>query len=361
MDSGHCLDVVVGRPSSPRQLPEGPCLLVEAKPFDRETWLGHADAQMHPWPLSFEHCVLTGVDGQSVTWNEFSDQRFDGPLPLSEFISMYPNLRLIGSHNMSGISLASILKQNSGLLYSGSTFRLTLRQGDPCQTLCGAGQWLDRCSRVSLRGSCFGVQFRLRAEQQLKAACFRQSEDDPAVWFPEVKMISAKRWSRLWDGLKSLFDVDAYRLIRPHLSEYSESELLQHWLAEPDLPGLREAVRLLAVREPRCIDEMSDQETSIEYLLSIFPFDYYRSCRPDLASFTDRELLNHFWNLGRTEGSDLSESAVRAATLQKAEIELQLARGRIEQLEQLLASTLSQLDSLHQLVDDVSTSGGLDD
>ena len=174
-------------------------------------------------------------------------------------------------------------------------------------------------------------------------------------------MISAKRLSRLWDGLKSLFDVDAYRLIRPDLSEYSESELLQHWLAEPDLPRLREAVRMLAFRDPRCIDEMSDQEISIQYLLSIFPVDYYRSSRPDLASLTDRELLNHFWKLGRTEGSDLSESAVRAATLQKAEIELQLARGRIEQLEQLLASTLSQLDSLHQLVDDVSTSGGLDD
>ena len=318
MESGHCLDVVVGRPSSPRQLPEGPCLLIEAESFDREAWQGHSDAQTRPWPISFEHCVLTSVDGQSIIWNQFSDQRFNGPWILSEFISKYPNLRLVDSTEMSGISLASILKRHAGLLKPGSTFRLTLRQGDPCQILCGAGQWLESCSRVSLRGASFDTKFRSRVEQQLEAACFRQAEDDPAVWLPEVEMVSAKRWSRLLDGLKALFDAEAYRLIRPDLCDFSEAALLQHWLAEPDLPRLQNARKLLAYREARCVDEMSDEETTIQYILSIFPFQYYRSLRPDIAAFTNRELLNHFWNLGRSEGSDLSESAVQAALLHQA-------------------------------------------
>ena len=65
--------------------------------------------------------------------------------------------------------------------------------------------------------------------------------------------------------------------------------------------------------------------------------------------------------MGRSEGADLSESVLRSAITSDAQIELQKARGRIEQLEQLLASTVAQIDSFHQLVDEVSTSGDLNE
>ena len=361
MDSGHCLDVVVGRPSSPRQLPEGPCLLIEAESFDQEAWLSQTDSQVRPWPLFLERSVLNHEDGQPVTWNNFSDQRFDGPWSLSEFISNYPNLRLIDSRDVVGISLNSILSRYAHLFKSDSTFHLTVRQGDPCQVLRGAGSWLERCSRISLRGASFGAQVRSRIEKELEAASFSQSEDDLTVWMPEVKVISAKRWSSLLEGLKSSFDADAYRLIRPDLCDYPDSVLLEHWLAEPEPPRLRDAIKRLAFLQPRRMDEMSDKETAVQYLLSIFPFEHYRSIRPDLAAFTDRQLLNHFWDLGRSEGADLSESVLRSAIISDAQIELQKARGRIEQLEQLLASTVAQIDSFHQLVDEVSTSGELNE
>ena len=383
MDSGHCLDVVVGRPSSPRQLPEGPCLLIEAESFDREAWLSQTDLQARRSPLLFEHCALGHVDGQSVTWNKFSDQRFDGPWPLSEFISTYPNLRSITSEEIPGASLASILKRHACFFASDSSFSLTIRQGDPCQILCGAGQWLERCSSISLRGSSLSVHILSRVEQELKAAHFYQSRDDSTLWLPEIKTISNKRWSTLLEGLRSLFDVNAYRLIHPELSDYSESALLDHWLAEPDLPRLRKVMGQLACQEPRRIDEMGDNETAIQCILSIFPFQYYRSLRPDLAVLTNRELLNHFWNLGRSEGVDLSESAVQSGLLHKAESELQLvrdkaeselqlvrdkaeselqvARAHIKQLEQLLASSLAQIDAFRQLVADVPTAGGLNE
>ena len=361
MDSGHCLDVVVGRPSSPRQLPEGPCLLIDAELFDREAWFDQTSTQVHPWPLLFENCVLAHADGQALVWNNFSDQRFDGPWSLSEFISNYPNLRLIDSRDVAGISLESILSRYAHLFKSDSTFHLTIRQGDPCQVLSGAGSWLDRCSRISLRGASFGAQVRSRIEKELEAVSFCQCEDDPTVWSPKLKTISVKRWSTLLEGLKSSFDVKAYRLLRPDLCHYSDAALLEHWLSEPDLPRLQDVMKRLAFQQPRRMDEMSDEETSVQCLLSIFPFEHYRSIRPDLAAFTDRQLLNHFWDLGRSEGADLSESALRSAITSDAQIELQKARGRIEQLEQLLASTVAQIDSFHHLVDEVSTSGDLNE
>ena len=45
----------------------------------------------------------------------------------------------------------------------------------------------------------------------------------------------------------------------------------------------------------------------------------------------------------------------------KAECELQVARAHIKQLEQLLASSLAQIDAFRQLVADVPTAGGLNE
>ena len=79
MDSNHRLDVVVGCPLVLSQLPKAPCLVLDADPQSFDRLRSTTTGDEHPWPLTFQQCVLAEDDGNDVVWNIFNDERFNGP------------------------------------------------------------------------------------------------------------------------------------------------------------------------------------------------------------------------------------------------------------------------------------------
>ena len=89
-------NLVVGCPSSLRQLPSGRCLVIDAESVDKDKWL-HQEAYItHPWPLEFKQSVITKTDSEIIKWHTFSDERFNGTRRLTSYINRYPILRSIG-------------------------------------------------------------------------------------------------------------------------------------------------------------------------------------------------------------------------------------------------------------------------
>ena len=115
MTSSLCLSVLVGCPASPTQLPENPCLIINAESIDRKELIAQESFCTHYRELSADDVVLLNqtviseFDHQIVEWHSFSDRRFNGPSQLSEFSEQYPNLRLIEGWNIEGITLSTVL------------------------------------------------------------------------------------------------------------------------------------------------------------------------------------------------------------------------------------------------------------
>ena len=304
--------LVVGCPSSLRQLPSGRCLVIDAESVDKDKWLLQEACITHPWPLDFKQSVITKTDNEIIKWHIFSDERFNGPWPLTSYINQYPNLRSIGFRELKGESLASILSNQDSLAHSSSTFQLILRQGDPFDALTSAGAWLPRCSCIIFRCKNCSEASLLKCEQLLESLGFHQSCDDSSFWSPQL------------DPLQSL-------LLNP--------------------PSER--------------DISPSDKSLLEFLFYLFPFEYYMNIRPDLAGKSKEDLLIHFWVSGITEGVDLSESCIhdRLVSDVKSSTNAQInaLTGRIHELEKLLSSTRLQMNELHLLINRLRKSGRADD
>ena len=120
------------------------------------------------------------------------------------------------------------------------------------------------------------------------------------------------------------------------------------------------------IRNPSSEGDISlSDESLLEFLIHLFPFEYYMNIRPDLAGKSKKDLLIHFWVLGRTEGVDLSEGCIhdRLVSDVKSATTAQVTAltGRIHELEQLLSSTRLQMNELHLLINRLQESGRADD
>ena len=353
MDFNHRLDVVVGCPLLLSQLPKAPCLVLDADPqsFDRLHATAAGDA--HPWPLTFQQCVLAESDGDDVVWNTFNDARFNGPNEVSNLQQYGLNLVQLDSQIHQGRSLASILTTCSSLRETGTSFRLHLHQGNPVLSLKGAGSWLSRCSQITLRVQRFFENDQVQCGEYLSAHDFCPSEDDSLVWTPTVREISLAYWSSLNEQLAALFNPDAYRRLRSDLKHFTDSELYQHWFNEPNAIELaaemnKRSNELISKAQLRLLD---DDDPIMMLLTLLFPYEYYRSLRSDLQHLTNRELLLHYWECGRFEGVTLSQQGLQAHQQSSVASKLQAMSARIEELEGVLASVRAhQKDSLCQLI-----------
>ena len=116
MASSQCMSVLVGCPSSLTQLPDGPCLIIDAESIQQEKLTSQECFFAHYPEISFDNLVLVNktviseFDHQIIDWHTFSDKRFDGPSKLSELSEQFPNLRLIESRKIEGFTLSTILK-----------------------------------------------------------------------------------------------------------------------------------------------------------------------------------------------------------------------------------------------------------
>ena len=355
MTSSLCLSVLVGCPASPTQLPENPCLIINAESIDRKELIAQESFCAHYRELSADDVVLLNqtviseFDHQIVEWHSFSDRRFNGPSQLSEFSEQYPNLRLIESWNIEGITLSTVLMDQKSLSDPLSTFELILREGDPLVALQSAKEWLARCTRISLRGLVTSSKSREAAEAFLGASGFCKSSVDSCVWTPELE-VSSLHLSLIRCGLLALFNADVYRKLYPQTQEMTDIELIDHWLSQPDFRDVSKIMKDATQRNPTPLAELTDQDPALQLLQNIFPFDFYRSQRTDLSQIPNRELINHYWTHGQYEGIDLSESNVKNVLGKDQSLQVNRLNTRIHELEHLLSCANAQISAMQKLI-----------
>ena len=355
MTSSLCLSVLVGCPASPTQLPENPCLIINAESIDRKELIAQESFCAHYRELSADDVVLLNqtviseFDHQIVEWHSFSDRRFNGPSQLSEFSEQYPNLRLVESRKIEGITLSTVLVDQKSLSDPLSTFELILREGDPLVVLQSAKEWLARCTRISLRGLVTSSKSREAAEAFLGASGFCKSSVDSCVWTPELEM-SSLHLSLIRCGLLALFNADVYRKLYPQTQEMTDVELIDHWLSQPDFRDVSKIMKDATQRNPTPLAELTDQDPALQLLQNIFPFDFYRSQRTDLSQIPNRELINHYWTHGQYEGIDLSESNVKNVLGKDQSLQVNRLNTRIHELEHLLSCANAQISAMQKLI-----------
>jgi len=355
MTSSLCLSVLVGCPASPTQLPENPCLIINAESIDRKELIAQESFCAHYRELSADDVVLLNqtviseFDHQIVEWHSFSDRRFNGPSQLSEFSEQYPNLRLVESRKIEGITLSTVLVDQKSLSDPLSTFELILREGDPLVVLQSAKEWLARCTRISLRGLVTSSKSREAAEAFLGASGFCKSSVDSCVWTPELE-VSSLHLSLIRCGLLALFNADVYRKLYPQTQEMTDIELIDHWLSQPDFRDVSKMMNHAIQRNPTPLAELTDQDPALQLLHNIFPFDFYRSQRTDLSQISNRELINHYWTNGQYEGIDLSESNVKNILDKDQSLQVNRLMTRIHELEHLLSCANAQISAMQKLI-----------
>ena len=355
MDSNHRLDVVVGCPLVLSQLPKAPCLVLDADPQSFERLRSTTAGEEHPWPLTFQQCVLAEDDGNDVVWNIFNDERFNGPNHIDVLKKYGINLAQISSQIHQGRSLASVLAMCSSLQEPSATFRLHLHQGDLVASLKGSGLWLYRCSQITLRAQRFFASDQAQCEDYLLENDFSRSDDDPSVWKPAVGESLSSHGSLLNQKLAVLFNPDAYRRLRPELQHFSDSDLYQNWFNAPNSGELAAAMNrksndLISKAQLRALP---DDDPIMMFLNDLFPYDYYRSLRSDLQHLENRELLFHYWDFGRFEGVSLSEQGLHNHLQASVDAKFKVLLARIQELEGLLASVRAhQNHTLFQLIND---------
>ena len=362
MTSSLCLSVLVGCPASPTQLPEGPCLIIDAESIDKKELIAQESFCAHYRELSADslellnQTVISEFDHQIVEWHNFSDRRFNGPSQLSEFSEQYPNLRLIESRKIEGITLSTVLVDQNVLSDPLSTFELILREGDPLVALQSAKEWLARCTRISLRGLVTSSKSREAAEAFLGASGFCKSSVDSCVWTPELEM-SSLHLSLIRCGLLALFNADVYRKLYPQTKELADVELIAHWLSQPDFRDISKIMNDAIQRIPTPLAELTEQDPALQLLQNIFPFDLYRSQRKDLSQIPNRQLINHYWSNGQYEGIDLSESMVKNILEKYQSLQVSRLTTRIHELEHLLSCANAQISAMQKLIVSSRNSG----
>ena len=362
MTSSLCLSVLVGCPASPTQLPEGRCLIIDAESIDKKELIAQESFYAHYRELSahdvvlLNQTVISEFDHQIVEWYSFSDRRFNGPSQLSEFSEQYPNLRLIESRKIEGITLSTVLVDQNVLSDPLSTFELILREGDPLVALQSAKEWLARCTRISLRGLVTSSKSREAAEAFLGASGFCKSSVDSCVWTPELEM-SSLHLSLIRCGLLALFKADIYRKLYPQTKEMADVELIDHWLSQPDFRDISKIMNDAIQRIPTPLAELTEQDPALQLLQNIFPFDLYRSQRTDLSQFPNRQLINHYWSNGQYEGIDLSESKVKNILEKDHSLQVSRLTTRIHELEHLLSCANAQISAMQKLIVSSRNSG----
>ena len=366
MAFSQCMSVLVGCPASPTQLPDGPCLIVDAESIDQKDLIAQKFYCAHyPEPpvdnvVLLNQTVISEFDHQIIDWNIFSDSRFNGPSTLSELSEQYPNLRLIESRKIEGITLSTVLTHQKIISDPLSTFELILYEGDPLVALQSLKEWLARCTRISLRGLVTSSKSREAAEAFLGASGFCKSSVDSCVWTPELE-ISPHHLSLIRCGLSSLFNADIYRELYPQTKEMTDVELIDHWLSQPNFSDVSKLINDAIQRNPNQLSELTDQDPSLQLLQHIFPFELYRSQRPDLLQISNRELINHYWQNGQYEGIDLSESNVKNILDRDQSLQVDRLTSRVHELEHLLSCANAQIIAMQKLIIGSRDSGAINE
>ena len=313
MDSEQCLNVFVGCPPPLRMLPKGPCLIIDADQDVLDAFEKQYPIQDHAHSVIFQSKVLAGPDVDGLIWRRFNDSRFNGVWDLNAWFEIAPNLHELDQYSVEPTTFSSVLEQSSLIGDSWDSIRLFLRQGDPVQILQGVDSLLKYCTSILLRYPGIPREMEVAFEGACSDLGFICSDVDQNAWIPkqsewsEINVMDlVVRKETLMEIAQAFFDPSSYRQICPGLEGLSDSDLLEHWLKSSDPLSLMGEMRRQQLLMSARFDDAGG-DPLVKALRSLFPFEFYRSLRPDLNSLDDNALLSHYCSSGLNEGVCLQD------------------------------------------------------
>ena len=310
MNPAISVNVFVGSPQLLRRLPDGPCLIIDADQQRLDQFRLQHPLEEHPFTLELIHGVVGKENAEELTWHRFNDARFNGPWPLSDWVALAPNLSAIGQCSFQPRSLVSFLDQSGLLGDQALPIKLWLRQGNPIEVLNSAGPYRQRLESILLRYPLLPDEQQIALEEALFQAGLVLSDLDDNAWIRQPLKLIELNQPACVNALRLLFDASAYRKLKPDLREWSDLDLLQHWLDQVDSSSLVDSMLNVRQSMPRQIDQIDDDDVVIQALSSLFPYSYYRALQPDLAQMSDFDLIRHYCSVGCIEGVELAEGVL---------------------------------------------------
>jgi hypothetical protein len=308
MEGLNLLRVLIGPLRLTAELPQ-PTLLVEADADRLSAYRQQFAHWLSTGDLEFRQAVLAATANNEVSWYAYNDPRLNGVVPLERWQPLYPNLQLSGQTVLPAETLANILSNWPAAAEHNRELDLTIAQGDPLQVLAGAGSWLQRLRRIQVQGPRAAELWLNSLDPWLQNHGFRPDPHDPLIW--TLDPLAAKL-------SQQQAELEALRL---------------HQQQEQDSQAAREQQILSALRH-------------------VFPYTTYRQQRPDIASFSDEDLVDHFVMHGIHEGINLQFSTLEStlqSQLQQLRAEREAETARVELLQEKSRHTAQQLDLLKDL------------
>ena len=310
MNPAISVNVFVGSPQLLRRLPDGPCLIIDADQQRLDQFRLQHPLEEHPFTVELIHGVVGKENAEELTWHCFNDARFNGPWPLSDWVALAPNLSAIGQCSFQPRSLVSFLDQSGLLGDQALPIKLWLRQGNPIEVLNSAGPYRQRLESILLRYPLLPDEQQIALEEALFQAGLVLSDLDDNAWIRQPLKLIELNQPACVNALRLLFDASAYRKLKPDLREWSDLDLLQHWLDQVDSSSLVDSMLNVRQSMPRQIDQIDDDDVVIQALSNLFPYGFYRDLRPDLAQLSDLDLIRHYCSVGCIEGVELAEGVL---------------------------------------------------
>ena len=316
MNPGSSLNVFVGSPQLLRRLPDGPCLIIEADQQRLDQFRLQHLLEDHRFTVELIQGVVGTDNADGLTWHRFNDPRFNGPWPLSVWVALAPNLIAIDQCTFQPRSLASFLDQSGLIGDQGLPIKLWLRQGNPIEIINSVDPYLQRLESILLRYPALPDDQQIALEKALSQAGLVLSDVDDNAWIRQRLKLIELNPPACVNALRLLFDASAYRQLNPDLSEWSDLDLLQHWLDQFDSSSLVDSMRNVRQSMPRQMDQIDDDDVVIQALSNLFPYGFYRDLRPDLAQLSDLDLIRHYCRDGSDEGVELVEGVLMPHVLE---------------------------------------------
>jgi hypothetical protein len=283
-----------------------PTLLIDAQADRLELLHQQASVKHNNSNLTWRQAVLADRSNTEVNWFHFNDGRLDGTVPLEHWLTIYPNLQLIGQEKVKTSTLADLLNDWPHAADNKLNIDLTVSQGDPLQILAGAGPWIERMGRIKLERPRAPEPWEESCDTWLKQQGFRP---DPS---------NAQSW---------VLDSQTAKLIQNQLE--AENRCIQYAKELHDMENIRSMLQ--------------------KALHHVFPYATYRKLRPDLSEFTEPQLVDHFVAHGINEGINLEFSTMEAFVAQ-LEAEQSAVTSRLELLNEKSRHTAQQLEILKDLI-----------
>lgn len=304
MDHQYPLRVLLGASRVPSDQQQ-PTLIVEAEQ-ERVDALRQQLARSHgSSPVLISQSVLGANPDTELTWFHYNDSRMNGVLPPERWQVMYPNIQLDHQETHRAQTLAQVLSEWPDACAGERGIHLTISQGDPIEVISGAGEWLQRIHRIKLDGP--------HAEM---------------LWLETFNKLLQEHGFRLDKKVALSWDLDPFT-----------AKLIGK---QADMDALQQQLR-------RDLQLSQEREKELSAALHhVFPYPTYRIKRPDLASFQNQELVNHFAFYGIREGVDLQfESAYKE--MQELRAQQAECAAKLQLLENKARQTAQQLELLKEL------------